>query len=308
MTSTTQRLGTAAVAATFAFASAAGAAFAAPQSGGAGKSSADIGVEDCVVESSKDISYIQFLTSDSSWKDESLNNETFDLTTVEGIEDVESIKVKAGTTVETFAVACAADDGTAGGTGDQEGDTEAGDDTETGDANEGAVITLSGCTVESTKDISYIQFFTSDSSWKDESVNSQTFDLTTVEGIEDVESIEVKSSTTVEQFSISCGDTGGGTAATSGSSDDNKSDGSGTPQTRENDSPEETDAAGSAAAGEDTQNTEEMRTEDSAAETENAPAEDSAAETEETEIQEASDEDPEESDDSDDEGDEGNDS
>jgi hypothetical protein len=70
-----------------------------------------------------------------------MNAVTYDLTTVEGIENVDTISVKAGTTVETFSIDCPViepEDGTGeDGTGDNDGN---------------ATITLSGCVLNATKE------------------------------------------------------------------------------------------------------------------------------------------------------------
>jgi uncharacterized repeat protein (TIGR01451 family)/LPXTG-motif cell wall-anchored protein len=71
-----------------------------------------------------------------------------------------------------------------------------------------ADITVNGCLVTSTKEISNIEFFgNSGSLGKDESIRSTTFDLRTFAGIAKVDSIVVKSGTTSEKFtSITCSD------------------------------------------------------------------------------------------------------
>jgi hypothetical protein len=285
MRSTTKRLGAAAVASMFAVASAGGAALAVPESGGAGNSSATIAVEDCVLESSKEISYVEYLTDGTAvTKDESVDAESLDLTTVEGIEDFDAVEVKAGTTAETFAIECAADDGTAGTAGGETDETETqGDETETqgdetegeeaGHADDGAVITLSGCTVESSKDISYIEYRSEDgSSTKDESINTRSFDLNTVDGIEDVDAIEVKSSTTVENFSVSCGETEEGTTGASGSTDETEE----SEESEAEDTESGTDDSGTEA--EDT----ESGTDDSGTETEDTETEDTESGTDDS--------------------------
>jgi hypothetical protein len=258
------------------------------------RSTADITLSGCLVESSKDISYVQYLAEDgSTTKDEDVDSETLDLTTVEGIGDVEEVEVKAGTTVETFGIACSTDDGDdeASGSGEQDGDTtdtdgdtDTGGDTDAGDETEAATITLNGCMVESSKDISNIEFFAGDTSWKDESINTQSFDLNTVDGIEDVETIEVKSSTTVESFSVSCGESEDGTTANSGSTEETEA--------------EETE----------TEETETEETETEETETEETETEETETEETETGTEEESDEDEDEDKDEDEDEDKDDDS
>jgi hypothetical protein len=207
-----RHLSVAAVATMFAFTGAGGSAVAVPDSGEAGSSSAEITLEDCMLESSKEISYVDYLADgESVTKDEEVEAESLDLTTVEGIEDVDSVEVKAGTTVESFDVTCAeeteAEDGLVG----DEGDEDAGDgEDETGErrspnVRSTALITLSGCVLESSKDISYVEYLTDGTAvTKDETVGSETFDLSTVEGIEEFDSVEVKAGTTVESFPVEC--------------------------------------------------------------------------------------------------------
>jgi hypothetical protein len=263
-----------------------------------------LAVEDCVVESSKEISYLEYTTADGDvTKDEDVDTETFDLTTVDGIEDVETVEVKAGTTVQSFDVACAAgeetpDEGTTEGAGAEDGDdtergdagdTETGDETDTGDEVEAASISLNGCMVESTKDISNIEFFSGDTSWKDESMNSESFDLTTVEGIDEVDSITVKSSTTVEEFAVDCA-FGGGTATESGDQDAEQdttsTEGSGDDTETTADGSGDTDESGATA-----QETEASQDDDSAARESQTETE---ADTEDDESKEAEDTDSEE--------------
>lgn len=167
-------------------------------------SSAAITLSECVLSSTKEISNIEYYSGGSLVaKDESLSTLTYDLTTVEGIENIDTIRVKAGTTVETFSIDCPVtepDDGT--------GDDGTGDDG-AGDDNGNAVITLSGCILNATKDISNIEYFAGGSSVaKDESMNTRTYDLTTVAGIEDIDTITVKAGETIETFPIDCSTNG----------------------------------------------------------------------------------------------------
>lgn len=85
-------------------------------------SQATITLSDCTLNSSKDISYIAFV-KDSSQVDkiEGVDSRSFDLAGHDGIEDVDQVRVKAGTTVAAFSVSC--------GTADTDGDTH--DDTKT---------------------------------------------------------------------------------------------------------------------------------------------------------------------------------
>jgi hypothetical protein len=76
-------------------------------------------------------------------------------------------------------------------------ESEADDATSTG-----STITLSGSLVESTKDIVYVEFFSGGTSVKKrQDIDSKTFDLRTVTGI-DYDRIEVKSATTIESFAL----------------------------------------------------------------------------------------------------------
>lgn len=238
MRSRTKGLSVAAVATMFAFAGAGGVALAVPESGGSGNSASDITLTDCVVESSKDISYVEyFVGTESITKDETVDGTTLDLTTVEGIEEIDAIEVKAGTTVEPLDITCAPD--TVDDTGAVEGDEDSGEDTgEEGDdtdargpnANSTATITLTDCLVESTKDISYIEYFADGASLtKDEDIDAQTFDLSTVEGIDALDAIAVKAGTTVESFEdLTCGSTeeapNEGTGGTEGDVDEDTGD------------------------------------------------------------------------------------
>lgn len=78
-----------------------------PGTGSHGNSEADIALSDCTVESSKDISYIAFLSDGEELdKDESIEGETFDLTSYDDIDEVDQVRVKSGTTVETFDNEC----------------------------------------------------------------------------------------------------------------------------------------------------------------------------------------------------------
>lgn len=185
------------------------------------RSSADITLADCLLESSKEISYVEYLDDGTTVaKDESVESETLDLTSVEGIEDVDAVAVKAGTTVESFSVACTGEteetpeepeDGAEDG---EDKDDVADGGTKTPGPEEGranprstATITLAGCTLESSKDISYVAYLADGSMvTKDESMNSETFDLTTVEDVAEYDAVQVKSGTTVESFAIACGD------------------------------------------------------------------------------------------------------
>ncbi|GAB2726835.1 hypothetical protein [Nocardioides pakistanensis] len=193
----------------------------ATESGSPGKSAAEINLSDCMLESSKDISYVEYLADGSTiTKDESVDAETLDLSTVEGIEDVDAVNVKAGTTVESFAVSCdqdqveapveeAPDEDKPEDEAPEEEAPEEGEATYpwTGKASEKstATITLAGCLLESSKDISYVAFLDDGSMvTKDESVDAETFDLSTVQGIEEFDAVQVKAGTTVESFGISC--------------------------------------------------------------------------------------------------------
>ncbi|NKX56319.1 hypothetical protein, partial [Arthrobacter mobilis] len=74
-----------------------------------------------------------------------------------------------------------------------------------GDGGSTAVITLSGCVLSSTKDISNIGYYSGGSFVaKDESMNTRSYDLSTVAGIENIDTVTVKAGTTVETFTIDC--------------------------------------------------------------------------------------------------------
>ena len=200
---------------------------------------AEITLADCVVESSKDISYVAYEQDGSEVdRNESIDAESFDLSEVDGIEDITSVTVKAGQTVTTLAVDCPVeDDDTTDDHGDDSDDTDSDDtdsdedaddtdDDTTGDdddddvtepdtveshndkanANSQAVITLSGCTVNSSKAISSVTFLDGGSQLdKDDSVGSQSYDLNSFGDIDEVDAIRVKAGTTVATFSVNCG-------------------------------------------------------------------------------------------------------
>jgi LPXTG-motif cell wall-anchored protein len=203
-----------------------------------GNSASTITLEGCYLSSSKDISYIDFQGEGAAaGKDETIGTTDFDLTTVADIDSITSVEVKAGTTVKTFVIDCAAD-GTA--PGDDNGDSDKGDsgkgdsdkgDSDKGDSDKGhsdkghsdkghsdkgdsesgtpgnsaATITLEGCYLTSSKDISYIDFIgDGTAAGKDETIGTTDFDLTSVAGIDDITSVEVKAGTTVESFAIDC--------------------------------------------------------------------------------------------------------
>lgn len=216
-----KNLGIAAVAAMFAAGSTGTAALAVSGDKSTDSSAATITLSGCIIDSSKEISNIEYFADGAPvTKDETFNTSSFDLTTVEGIQNIDTVAVKAGTTVETFTISCAPapapDDGTVPEDGGIEGDS--------------AVITLSGCVLNSTKDISNIGYYSGGTLVaKDESINTRSYDLTTVTGIEDIDTVAVKSSTTIETFTISCapatspdggtGGTGDGDAAGGNSGD-----------------------------------------------------------------------------------------
>lgn len=221
-------------------------------SGDTSNSEAEISVVDCVVESSKDISYVAFLDSGDELDKFNVNAPTYDLTGYGDIDSVDSVRVKSGETVESFGVDCGdtadTDDDTTGDdttgdhddtTGDDDDDTTGDDDDTTGDddddatepdevknhndkanSNSQATITLSGCTLNSSKDISYIAFL-SDGSQADkiEDVDDTSYDLDGYDGIEDVDQVRVKAGTTVATFGVSCGD-----ATTDGDTHDDAKD------------------------------------------------------------------------------------
>lgn len=96
-----------------ALAVAAGPALAGPEAGNGssgtgspGNSAAEIRLEDCLLESSKDIAYIAYIDDGDEVKKENINQPTFDLSTVDGIDEIDTIRVKSGQTVETFDNAC----------------------------------------------------------------------------------------------------------------------------------------------------------------------------------------------------------
>jgi len=198
-------------------------------------SEAEISVVDCVVESTKDISYVAFLDSGEELDKFNVNAPTYDLISYGDIDSVDSVRVKSGQTVESFGVDCGDttqpdeeptdkpdeddddtntdDDDT---TGDDDDDTT-GDDDETqpdevkshndkANTNSQSTITLSGCTVNSSKDISYIAFL-SDGEQVDkiEGVDSRSYNLDGYSGIDDIDAIRVKAGTTVASFGVDCG-------------------------------------------------------------------------------------------------------
>lgn len=222
---------------------------------------AEISLVDCMVESSKDISYVAFLDSGEELDKFNVNAPTYDLTSYDSIDDVDSVRVKSGQTVESFGVSDCADDttgtdgdpaddsdGTTGDdsddttdddaddtTGDQDGDVTEPDNVEShndrANANSQATITMSGCVVDSSKDISYVAFFTDGEQVdKIEDIDTTSYDLTSHEGIDEVDSIRVKAGTTIATFSVSCGtagtedDTTTGDEATSDEDEDSTTD------------------------------------------------------------------------------------
>jgi hypothetical protein len=73
-------------------------------------------------------------------------------------------------------------------------------------ANSQSVITLSGCTVNSSKDISSVTLLDDGSQLdKDDSVDSRTYDLNSFGDIDEVDAIRVKAGTTIATFSVNCG-------------------------------------------------------------------------------------------------------
>ncbi|HSJ21569.1 MAG TPA: LPXTG cell wall anchor domain-containing protein [Nocardioidaceae bacterium] len=182
-----------------------------------GKSAATITLDGCYLSSTKDISYIDFHGEGAAaGKDENIGRTGFDLTAVAGIDSITSVEVKSGTTVKTFTIDCAADGMTPGDDKDSDkGDSDKGDSDKGRPGNGGhdkgtrgnsaATITLDGCYLSSTKDISYIDFHGEGAAaGKDENIGKTGFDLTSVAGIDTITSVEVKSGTTVKTFPIDC--------------------------------------------------------------------------------------------------------
>ena len=242
-------------------------------SGDTSNSEAEISVVDCVVESSKDISYVAFLDSGDELDKFNVNAPTYDLTGYGDVDSVDSVRVKSGQTVESFGVDCGetakTDDDT---TDDHDGDTTGDDDTTgdhdddetTGDddddatqpdevkghndkanRNSQATITLSGCTLNSSKDISYIAFLADGSQVdKIEDVDDTSYDLGSYDGIEDVDQVRVKAGTTVATFGVNCGDatTDGDTHDDAKDDDDTKTDDHATDDDHDDDAKDDGDS------------------------------------------------------------------
>jgi hypothetical protein len=69
-------------------------------------SEAVITVDDCVVESSKEISYVAFSDDGEQFAKVEFDDgvETFDLTEVDETDEADTVEVKSGQTVETFTI------------------------------------------------------------------------------------------------------------------------------------------------------------------------------------------------------------